>query len=204
MKAGGLEPLQRTFTVQHVVHRFCESASSLTHPFLLTAWSPRKLLVALPKLYCDPKIIRFALSDDVNTASNVQPCRTLRAPVYFPSSTVYRRPRILLRSPSAPLAEESLGVHEHLILALDSEGRGATEKDSPQSMLPAIVMDWSISMVDGWRDWDSELDERSEELKCNRCTWDMLRGSFVDSEQRFRVPIRSGLNWTRKAFLSCG
>jgi hypothetical protein len=42
-----------------------------------------------------------------------------------------------------------------------------------------------------------------EELRADGDLYDMLRGSFVDEDKRFNVPVRSGLDWTRKGFVSC-
>ena len=205
--ADGIEPLRRTLPVQHLMYRFCDSATALSPPLVLSAWSPKSLVVALPKLYCDTKMVRFALLDDLSESSISQnittACQTLRAPIYFPASTPHRRPRLLFHEPSKPHTKKS-GANELLSLALDFEGKSTAAQGSKQPPLPPIVMQWSISKTDGWRAWDAELDERSEELKSERCAWTMLRGSFVDSEQQFQVPIRSGLDWTRKAFLSCG
>lgn len=64
-------------------------------------------------------------------------------------------------------------------------------------------MRWKIPNDNGWRVWDPERDEKSTDLKLGVDYVRMLRGGFVDGERRFDVPIRSGLDWTRKAFLSC-
>ena len=203
---GGVESLRRTLPVQQLTYRFCDSADALFSPLVLSAWSPNHLVVALPKLYCDTKLVRFTLLDDVsNDGSSGEPapaCQTLKVPVFFPASTPYRKPQLLFHESSKSHTQKKSADDDLLILALDFEEKDVVGKSSV-SPLPPIVMQWSISKVDGWRAWDTELDERSEELKSNRCTWKMLRGSFVDSEQEFQVPIRSGLDWTRKAFLSC-
>ena len=204
ISAGEIELLRRTLPVQHLTYRFCGTADALSPPLVLSAWSSSHLVVALPKLYCDTKLVRFALLDDLledaKSGSTAPACQTLKVPVYFPASTPYREPQLLFRESSD---SRTSGVNDHLILALDFEDKHMIGKDSTYSPLPPIVMQWTISKIDGWRSWDTELDERSEELKSDRCTWNMLRGSFVDSEQQFHVPIRSGLDWKRKAFLSC-
>jgi len=41
------------------------------------------------------------------------------------------------------------------------------------------------------------------DLKEQTPTYEKLRGTFIDADRRFNVVVRSGLNWTKKAFLSC-
>jgi hypothetical protein len=88
---------------------------------------------------------------------------------------------------------------ECLVLSLNADRPQKQEGHGTLPTLPPIVMTWSISGSDGWRDWDCKKDELSN----SGHAISTLRGAFVDPEKRFCVPIRSGLDWTRKAFLSC-
>jgi hypothetical protein len=71
---------------------------------------------------------------------------------------------------------------------------------------PPVVLRWKIERGngrDGWRAWDPDVDGRASDLKRNVPVWKMLRGQFVDNDKLFSVPIRSGLDWKRKGYLSC-
>jgi NACHT domain len=125
--------------------------------------------------------------------------QTLRNPVFFPFTTPDRNPRLTVLH--YPKSETSL------ILSLDAEMSQATDKDTNSFIMrqPPTLMIWPLSSKqnEDWRDWDDAIDEQSEKLRQGNHTYEKLRGSFVASDRRFTVPIRSGLDWTRKAFLSC-
>jgi hypothetical protein len=161
------------------------------------------LFVALPMLSCSPKIVRVAFQHNADiTNITFSPFQTLQSPIYFPSSTPYRNPQVILHKSPAQSNEATSQPSEHLVLALDEErAQGLGEHST--ATLPPIIMRWSIPEASGWRDWNPELDERPEELKAKQQNFDMLRSTLVSSEQRFSIPIRSGLDWTRKAFISC-
>ncbi|MCJ1391930.1 hypothetical protein MMC18_004797 [Xylographa bjoerkii] len=92
---------------------------------------------------------------------------------------------------------------EHLTLALDTDKSPRFAQDFTWPVLPPIIMDWSVNSLGGWRDWDPAADEQSEQCRTAQHSFNMLRGSFVDVEQRFSIPIRSGLDWRKKAFVYC-
>jgi hypothetical protein len=68
---------------------------------------------------------------------------------------------------------------------------------------PPVVLRWKVEQGDGWRAWDPDVDGTASDLKRDVPVWKMLRGQFVDSDKLFSVPIRSGLDWRRKGYLSC-
>jgi hypothetical protein len=202
--AKDFEPLRRSCPAQHITYRFAEPIKSLSPPFILTYWSLPYLYVALPMLSCSPKIVRVAFQHHADiTAVTLGPFQTLQSPIYFPSSTPYRNPQIILHKSPAQSNQVTSELSEHLVLALNEERAQGPGECSTESILPPIIMRWSIPETGGWRNWVPELDERSEELNAKQETFDMLRGTFVGSEQRFSIPIRSGLDWRRKAFVSC-
>ncbi|KAF2250593.1 hypothetical protein BU26DRAFT_266579 [Trematosphaeria pertusa] len=182
--------LERTHATVSVAY---ESAGAMQHPLILTYWDSNYVYVALPPLSCNTKLLRMHLpkaeSPSVPPASNIQ---TLRDPVYFPYSTPYR-------SPQLKLLPNNTGK-EMLILALDAEYCSTAEAEMTT---PPVVMTWDIPSEEGWRPWDENLDAKEKGAKANGETYELLRGSFVDRERRFEVPVRSGLDWRRKAFLSC-
>ncbi|KAJ5964931.1 uncharacterized protein N7479_004807 [Penicillium vulpinum] len=71
------------------------------------------------------------------------------------------------------------------------------------NLLYEHVVRWKIPNENGWRVWDPERDGKSTDLKLGFDYIRMLRSGFGDGERKFDVPIRSGLDWTRKVFLSC-
>jgi hypothetical protein len=181
-----------------------ECTGPIQHPLILTSWTAEEhLYIALPPLSCNPKILRVQLlpNDEYNSGKlGSAGFQTLREPVYFPSSTPSRNPQMTV-------FHRKEGK-ETMTLALDAEnsvisshlGANATELDTRQ---PPALMSWDLDQKQDWRDWDSSVDERPEELQAGQSTYEMLRGTFVDADRRFNVSVRAGLDWRKKAFLSC-
>ena len=94
---------------------------------------------------------------------------------------------------------------ETLVLALDAEISSAQEVGDGKPIMhrPPMLMTWDLDRERDWREWDKDVDAQSEEWKEGGCTYDKLKGTFVDADKRFNVPVRSGLDWRKKAFLSC-
>jgi hypothetical protein len=210
--------LRRSHPVQTLSY---DSFGSVTTPLersmILTSWSPENLLIGLPPLSCNPKVVRIqhprnAYSSSTSPIATSTPCsppssnnysdshfQTLRTPIFFPFTTLDRNPRLTVLD--YPKNETSL------VLCLDAEILPSLPKATigfTMRQPPALMM-WRLSHKDGedWRDWDSTIDEQSEKLKQENWTYNKLRGSFVATDRRFTVPVRSGLDWTKKAFLSC-
>ncbi|KAJ4387016.1 hypothetical protein N0V85_007822 [Neurospora sp. IMI 360204] len=162
--------------------------------------------------------------------NNSQPqpkVQTLNRTVLTPSSTSQRRPRLRYQSrASKSKPDDSL----YLVLdpkpklatptqAEDRRCRQDTGKCSDQCDYEdtttchheqedfhrggASVIRWSIPREGGWRDWDPEKDSMSDELKRNPslCTFNELRGTFIDADKMFSVPIRGALDFTWKGYL---
>ncbi|KAF2191706.1 hypothetical protein K469DRAFT_735712 [Zopfia rhizophila CBS 207.26] len=173
--------LQRIYPTQSVPYACC---GSIQHPLVLTSWSSKYIFVALPQLLCNPKLLRLKLPyGEYAQNPTSDGLQTLRNAVYFPYSTPYRNPQIKV------LPREKR--KETLVLALDAE------------ISPPMLMTWDLDRKRDWREWDKDVDAQSEEWKEGRCTYHKLRGTFVDADKRFNVPVRSGLDWRKKAFLSC-
>lgn len=212
-KLPGLQPLYSTQSLRY------ECYGEIQYPLALTAWTPENVYVALPPLSCNAKILRFRLrgqseEEDLPKSRSFQ---TLRDPAYFPYSTPYRNPQFKVIEPK-PDENKS---KQTLILALDAQFQSISTSSSSSSDHGEID-DWSSSTNSSsrvmreqpallalnldsdadWRDFFTD-DERSQELRDNKWSYNVLRGSFLDADKRFNVPIRSGLDWTRKGFLSC-
>ncbi|KAJ5207447.1 hypothetical protein N7472_003895 [Penicillium cf. griseofulvum] len=195
----GISDIAETPTPKpELTYKFGERIESLPpHLPILAHWSDSEVVIALPPLTCEPKLVKF------NLHVPNQEVKTLQDPIYFPSSTLSSNPTLLYRHRSSKEHEIFLSLTRKPPSPSKphpSEGQASTPTDPPA--LP-VVMRWKIPNENGWRVWDSECDERSTDLKLGVDYIRMLRGGFVDDERKFEVPIRSGLDWTRKAFLSC-
>ena len=104
------------------------------------------------------------------------------------------------------------------VLSLENSPGISGKKETVVS--PPVVMRWKVPSKVGqnksddgrgastetqsWRKWDQVLDGLSDDVKAEvvaQYEQQRLRGEFIGNS--FSVPIRSGLDWTRKAFLTC-
>jgi hypothetical protein len=180
-----------------LTYRFGENSSKLRAPYVLCHWATDRLYLSLPFLSCNTKIIRFSLLGGNLVTSEPRPglsrIETLESPVYFPNSTPNRRPKMLYR-PTQGAGKDIL------VLALD----GVSGSDDGESNeYPPTVIQWKIDGRAGWRAWDEKVDSEEPGLRENARSYERLRGTFVDADRRFNVVVRSGLNWRRKAYISC-
>lgn len=181
--------LQPCYETQHLTYNFWAQTNMLKAPYILSYWdADTALYLCLPLLSSNPKVVRFNLQGLVKE-TNIQ---TLANPIFFPNSTPCRSPRILYRS---SLKEKK----DILVLALSGLSLEANETNGGYS--PA-VLEWKVNKKDGWRAWNETIDS-SEPEPAEFRTYTELRGTFIDADRRFNVTVRSGLDWKRKAFLSC-
>lgn len=230
------DTLLRECPPQRCTYTFGETLADVPLPLALTHWSDTEVIIALPPLTCDPKIIKIMLpispsvalsgGDDAFCSSEIT-VMTLQDALYFPTSTPARQAHLMYRNDG----EIGMTAGGRLYLVLDKllhtsagEENGAmegTEEGTGNSTSvengtnakaegpdlgqasPPVVLRWKIAQGDGWRAWDTTLDTMSSDLKRDIPVWKMLRGQFVDSDKLFSVPIRSGLDWRRKGYLSC-
>ncbi|KAI1419052.1 hypothetical protein F5Y12DRAFT_311481 [Xylaria sp. FL1777] len=178
-----------------IVHNLGDPLGAIEPPFALTYWCDNYVIVALPHLTCNPKILKIALDSDSGGASNT--VSTLRNPIYFPSSTPRRDARLVYR----PSSKDSEG-YIFLVLNAVPTAKGGAASDTDTGS-PVTALRWGVSDEDGWRPWSDEEDGNSSDLLKDSPLWNFMRGNFVESGKPFSVPVRSGLNWTRKSFLSC-
>lgn len=172
-------------------YRFGETLAEVALPLSLTCWSDSEVVIALPPLTCDPRIVKIQLprlaeaTPSSSSAGADTAFWTLGAPIYFPTSTPRRKAHLVYRS------SQGTKGSEYLCLALDSV-EGAP-----------VVLRWKIGELGGWRAWDDEHDGTASDVTRAVTGWQLLKGDFVDNDKYFSVPIRSGLDWTRKGHLSC-
>ncbi|KAI0803541.1 hypothetical protein GGR55DRAFT_387142 [Xylaria sp. FL0064] len=169
-------------------YNFADSLEAIEPPFALTYWCDNHIIVALPHLTCNPKILKIALDSSAST-----PVTTLRNPIYFPASTPRRDPRLVYR----PSSKDS---EAYIFLVLNAV---PAAENSNSTGSPVTALRWSVSDEEGWRPWSEDEDRDSQELLKDSPLWNFMRGNFVESGKPFSVPVRAGLNWTRKSFLSC-
>ncbi|KAK5635789.1 hypothetical protein RRF57_011501 [Xylaria bambusicola] len=180
--------------IARVAYNFAEPLQAIEPPFSLTSWSDDYMTIALPHLTCNPKILKIALSSDI-----LHPVSTLRNPIYFPSSTPRRDARLVHR----PSSKDSEG---YIFLVLNAVPAVAAAKEDAvfDTSSPVTALRWSVSDDEGWRPWSEDEDGTLSDLTRDYSPlWNFMRGSFVESGKPFSVTVRSGLNWTRKAYLSC-
>lgn len=186
-----------TARTTRVVYNFADPLEAIEPPFALTYWSDGYIIIALPHLTCNPKILKIALDgDDISHTHSVS---TLRNPIYFPASTPRRDARLVYR----PSSKDSEG---YIFLVLNAVPAAAAKDGSvsADTSSPVTALRWSISDDEGWRPWSDEEDGSSSDLTREYSPlWNFMRGDFIESGKPFSVPVRSGLNWTRKSYLSC-
>jgi hypothetical protein len=181
--------------VQRLTYKFGASTDKLRAPYVLSYWDTESLFLCLPLLSCNPKVVRLQLTKPDELEKEATQIKTLTNPIYFPNSTPCRNPRILCRSSNSD-------KKDHFVLALDSLCQANEEEGASNGYSPS-VMEWKIDGQTGWRAWNQAVDGEEARLAEESRTYAQLRGCFIDADRRFNIVVRSGLNWTRKAFLSC-
>lgn len=170
------------------------AGSSIQTPFILTFWDSKHVYVALPPLSCEPKIVRLSLTGPLTAPKAFE---TLCEPIFFPSSTPNR---------DAAMSYFSRENGESaLVLILAAETSGDSEGDGHTDMQqPPVSMIWTMDDAASWRAWDASKDAQTEEYTSAESAFARLRGTYLAADQRFPVIVRSGLDWRKKAFVSCG
>ncbi|OTA68359.1 hypothetical protein K449DRAFT_398737 [Hypoxylon sp. EC38] len=182
-------------SVRHVEH-VGQAVSRLRPPYVVSHCDASHLYLCLPPFHHRPKLLRFAHGNNTKVGeldAGSYRVETLTQPIFFPNSTPSRRPRILYRRTVS-------GDHDELVLALDSLKALGEESDAAS---PPMVVRYKIDRENGWRAWNTDEDKEGAHLKQEERTWEMLRGAFIASDQRYKVVVRPRLNYNRKAFLSC-
>lgn len=131
--------------------------------------------------------------------------QTLQDPVFFPSSTLASSPTLLYRHRSSKEHELFLSLVRKKAFRTRPDDGQKWDKKQQEPVEPSLPVDmrWKIPHGGGWRTWSPASDEKSKDMSFGVDYIRILRGGFVDGDRTFDVPIRSGLDWTRKAFLSC-
>lgn len=147
---------------------------------LITSWTAHNAYVILPVLAPSPRVVRFALEGDTPSSPDV-----LAGRLDLPASAPARSPVLFISLNAGDSADEAF----ELYLASDAG--------------PGLRITWSASDLGGWRSWDAGRDARNGDSSDDVGMRRRIKGSFVDAEKRFKIPVRSGLDWTIEAFLSC-
>ncbi|KAH7359279.1 hypothetical protein B0T11DRAFT_113941 [Plectosphaerella cucumerina] len=208
-------------------YRFAEMLTTLPAPFVMTYWTPEAVVVSLPPLTYNPRIVRIGLEAEHGVT-------TPTGPIFFPASTAWRRPHLMYGGGSLYLILDASSTGGGTMCVVQSRcGRpgcknvrevkgeekqegGKQDGGKQQAVVsPPVVLRWKMTKdkeeADGeddtlaWRTWNQEEDGRSEDVKVGRSEAEelrMLRGDFVGAK-KYHVPYRSGLDWTRQGVLSC-
>ncbi|KAL2277488.1 hypothetical protein FJTKL_15405 [Diaporthe vaccinii] len=226
------DTLLRECPPQRCTYTFGETLADVPFPLALTHWSDTEVIIALPPLTCDPKVLKIMLpvlphvavsGAEEGGCTDGNAIVTLKNGIYFPTSTPSRHAHLMYRNDWGSGGRLYLVLDRlvHAGAGEDNDATKATENGTESStnidkvnndkangpdlvqVSPAVVLRWKIAHRDGWRAWDPSVDGTSSDLKRDVPVWKMLRGQFVDSDKLFSVPIRSGLDWRRKGYLSC-
>ncbi|RYC64255.1 hypothetical protein CHU98_g1977 [Xylaria longipes] len=172
--------------LSRVVYTFADPLLAIDPPFALSYWCDGHIILALPPLTCNPKILKIALDSDR--------VLTLRNSIYFPASTPRRDARLVYR----PSTKDAEG---YVFLVLNAVAPAA---DAAADMgCPVVALRWGVPDDEGWRPWNKDEDSAAADSTKDSPLWSFMRGNFVESGKPFSVPVRCGLNWTRKSYLSC-
>lgn len=176
---------------QTISRRIAESLAEQLSDYILLHWSPEEVIVVLPSLNSRRKLIKFPLRTDGATAP--QTAFVLERPIFLPSG-ITSHTKIFYQA-GRPQRPHRL----FLYLQRKPESDGAEGR----SIVDPVAIQWEIAQGTAWREWDQTADGALEgwDQECDLVR--KLRGMYIDEGKKFSVPIRSGLDWTLKAFLSC-
>lgn len=176
-------------------------------PLLLTFWGPDCVYAALPPLSCTPRIVRLPFAPQSQRHRRLPPgFQTLREPIFFPSSSARRLPR---------LSVDGNGTLSLFLAAQSSSGEALEDDTNPNLIGPCetatvhsieqgpIHISWPLNHLEDWRDWEASIDGSLKEENSALGEARRLRGSYVDSGQPFRVPVRSSLDYRTKMLIIC-
>ena len=192
-------------------------------PTILRLWTRKWVYIAInvPSSVCNLKVLRIPLASPSTAQTHHQP-------IFVPASFPKRSPKLeivhtasdeyitcVLESPTdrqklsdiLDIASESDASE----LARPESGsealKNSTSTSSPpltSTTLPPLLLSHAISSLGGWQDWEPDVDGKEPGLDnpIDEMTA-YLKGGYAAADQRFTVPIRSGLNWRKSVFVSC-
>jgi hypothetical protein len=182
---------------------------------ILRSWGADWVYVAInsPSSLCTVKLLRLPLS--ITPSPELASVQTSSLPFYVPASFPTRSPKFevvqtsllehiafILQSPETEhTLRKSLGPV--MDSNLNRSSAEAAEPTSSAASLPPILITHPISRLGGWQVWDPHRDGREPALDSSRNLTDYLKGDYASADQRFSVPIRSGLNWRKAMTVSC-
>jgi hypothetical protein len=182
---------------------------------ILTSWSANWVYLAInsPSSLCTVKLLRLPLS--VTVSSDLPGIQTHSLPFYVPASFSTRSPKLEVVQTSAEdhiafvlqslTRKQALSAELHPVRdsILNSSSTGTTESTSSTFSLPPILITHPISRIGGWRGWGTDRDSKEPTLDSSSTFSDYMKGGYAAADQRFTVPIRSGLNWRKAITVSC-
>lgn len=193
-KVANDSPIEQVGAPQQITYRLTRRLNEHAFTTVYTHWGDDQVVMILPPLTCKPKIVKFTLPK----GQVAPPVEILNSPVYLPATMGLSS--TLMYQPGQPGKKHQL----YLYFFRKSQGDYWSPR-RPVDELRPIVIRWYIPRKEGsgWRAWDQEKDSRLVGWDQQGDLYRMLRGKYIDEGSRFSVPIRSGLDWTRKSYLSC-
>lgn len=183
---------------------------------VLRAWTDDWVYLAInsSSSLCTIKVLKLPLSS--SQSIDPVPVQALPEVMYVPAS-------FSTRSPTFNVLHTSTDEHIAFVLQSSSADRDVnlsppqpqdlTVASSPESTapptgqsftsLPPIILTRRVTQLGDWQMWDSERDGKEPNLDRESDISEYVKGSYAAADQRFTVPIRSGLNWRRAITVSC-
>lgn len=181
----------------------------------LRSWSADWVYLAInsPSSLCTVKLLRLPLS--VTPSSDLASVQTSLYPFYVPASFPTRSPKFevvqtsllehiafILQSPMSEQTSRS-SVGPVTDSKMHTSSAKPADPTSSAISLPPILITHPISRLGGWQTWDADRDGKEPALESSSSLTDYLKGDYASADQRFSVPIRSGLNWRKAMTVSC-
>lgn len=174
-----------------------ESLAEQLTDFALVHWSTDEVILILDSFNSRRKVIKFLLHREDETVAGttaLQSAFVLDRAIFLPSG-VTSDTKIFYQRGGRPERPHKL------FLYLERNSADGTDPD--RDVVDPVVVQWDIAQDHSWRAWDQAADGALEGWDQEYDILSKLRGMYIDEGKKFQVPIRSGLDWTRKAFLSC-
>lgn len=202
--------ISRTLSERSLSYFTIESISS---PLILTSWTADEMCAALPALSCIPKVVRLSYKSLlIPSDEDLAQFRTLQVPIVFPSSTLSQHASLQLAQQDNeteilnlnlwPKDSSTYNTNKRDVLFLHDptfHGQCSRAKSDTLELKP-IQMSWSLHRNLDWRYWDELADSQSDLVNQDLPA---LRGKRLVNAEKVSITVRSGLDWRRKAFLSC-
>lgn len=173
----------------------CQLSERIDAAAILSTWTSSHIYISHHQMDSNQMIIRAPLSSGLRVGGNIHTTfEILHDPVFFPLPGLDRRLGL-------HYLERSQNSH---VMALTIKSRPVIgDKNSRRAPQPTTVMAWEVDGDSAWRSWDGTVDTSLDGDQAAKWKKNHLRGTYIADDKWFDVPVRSGLNWRKKAYISC-